>query len=360
MTRHAYWGLLLLPVSNTAAVAAEPPAPLELARGAIEYRVKSCSRGRVKLRVVGEVGPQPSETKYDIQYDSKRIKVVRTARLLGSESWGAPVTQVVGADSIIDDSSPGTAVQVMPLDRYKDPKEGMGLIDPVPLGMVSGGALFLHRARVDSLLMNAMVAPDVKVAPEGAAGERLWRVTRPGASDKAEITVSYAPSEGFGVRRIELRATQGTQTVHDLTETTLKQYPANGTWYPAVVRHTITVDGAVTERHVTHVDAATFGEQAGDAAYTLAGLSLAPGRSISDSTDGRPRGQVWDGSKAVPAAEVEAQVPGPSSSRRPLLIYLAVGLFVLGVFLTLLVARKKLRPGATAGSGNPPAGDRSD
>lgn len=362
MYRHACWSLLILAASNIAAIADETPTPLELARSSVEYRIKSCSRGEVKLRVVREVGPQPSETLYDMKYDTKRVRVVRTARLLGSESWGAPVTQIVGTNSIIDDSSAATAVQVMPLNRHKDPKEGLTLIDPVPLGMVLGGASFLHKTQIDSLLLNVMTTSDVKVAAEDVKGERLWRVMKPGGPDKAEVTVWYAPSQGFGVTRIELKTNDGQQTVHETTETTLKQYPANAVWYPSVVRRTFTVGGTVKDRHFVHVDSATFGGESNEAAYTLAGMGLTPGRPITDSTSNRPLGYVWDGSKAVPSSEVaETPVPPPppaaSPFRRLALKGLAAVLLAAGVFWTLRVVRKKLRHATAAGGGQPPTGD---
>src|SRR5579884_1668265 len=330
---------VLVPLS---AVAADDTDIKKIERASISYRLEHVKRGHVRFRVSNEIHPvQQSEFLYEFFFDDSRIKQTRMCRLLGKDTWGKPENTILTPSTCINDVEYiDTAVQVSQGKKNDNVQERLAVINPRILGMVRGGADFLHKLDIEDLLNRSDANTTLQSVK--LEGDAAYRIDHHGANKGAyRCSIWIIPDKGFSVARTEILLDQQGKKIIQTVDSRLKQYPLNGVWYPERVITTNTRDGDVLLRQVVYVEDARFGELIDDNAFSLSGLNLEPGRQIVDSSSGLPWGKVWDGQEAVEPSDVRTSSPA-QLERRPLLLWsLAVGLGLLAIFYFRRVIRQR-------------------
>jgi hypothetical protein len=329
----------------------------ELERNAITYRLENVKQGYVRIHVIDyEPSERRLERLYEVTFDQNRVRQIRRLRNIGDLEWGDPEKIVVTPKIYIDDIEfIDTAVSVVPATRYKNPRTLSRVLNVQALGMDSGGVNLLHIAHVESLLNRAdRIGPTVH--DEQRNGMDTWRIDYrlkiENQKTEPSIALWIAPSQGFGVVGIEVRFERNGKHYKTVIDSQLKKYPLGEIWYPSKVVRLVKKEDEVQSHQVILVEEARFGHQIDDAAFSLGGLDLKPGREAVDSTVDKPRAKIWDGEKLVDPSCVPAATPSnPVRNRRPRWLQLTLAV-VLGLTAAVYFWRafKKQRSASNPGA----------
>lgn len=335
-------------------VCSASPSAEELERNMIKYRLENIRRGYVRIFVVDDPSPHPYESKYETTFDETQIRQIRRLRSLGHDQWGDPekiiVTQKSYMHSIEYGMDPPVA-EIKPITKteYVSIREAARILNIQALGIDINGISMLHTAHVETLL-NLVDRSNVTVQEDRRGELETWRINyemkRPNQKELAHVSLWIAPSQGYSVVSMKLRAKQGGKIETCVLDSQLKQYQAGDVWFPVKVTKTLDLDGRVLDRQVIAVEEAHFGGQIDDATFTPAGLELKPGRKVVDSTSGMRWLKVWDGKGLADPSSVP-EAPAKPNRDQLLLWPIAIALALLAFFyFRRAIQRRKSTAGA--------------
>ena len=296
----------------------------EVENASLLYRREKMVSGHVRLRVETlSSKKKPVVYVFTLYFDNDRIRQDQRGGLAGKKPAFEKHLILADGQSITDSRrQTPIAVVIASLDQSPNPREEVGVFHPRSLGMAPTLVVLLSKDDVETVL-NRSDFTGKTVSIDSIDGRKVYRLDAV-AKSGFSISVWISPEQGFGVVRAKSAGTENGQTIVQVTDSKLREYPQGNVWYPETSVYTLTQNGEELVRQNVTVEEAVFGEAPDPKVFTLAGLNLKPGRPINDQTRQYFGNLMWDGNEVISDSPTQMSpiddMQGESSLfRRPLL-----------------------------------------
>ena len=299
-----------------------------LMRECLECRGRIIS-GEVSLsQEVVRAGGQVASTQYCIVFDEEHLSVDLTNGSGTRKSILTPQT-VMRWNGYVEE---GVVI------GRRDTREGqpgpyLKVFDPRIMGMNTESPGHWYTFRWSDFLMSAPT--DCALRDDSIDGCPVKHIQFTHLGNPVDIWI--AADKGPSMVRAEISTSRSGKTLTDAMSCSPTLYEDSNVWFPNECVHRRTRNGDIVTEYRIRVTEARFNYNIDQSTFTL--RALAPNKGAYVRQQGKPI-SVWDGDKAVPVAQTIAHKP----TERRSLVWVSVGLFILGVaFAVVRMARARQR-----------------
>lgn len=340
-----------------------PPSAADLQRECVSYRETTTREGHIEFQTTtydrDDGSLSPTVVNFRIWTSGNRLRLDRNQQEPDGKSggWATYIVSPPNYFWIPEGEFEGVEA---PEAEFRNQKGGaighFSLFHPRWIGMGINDESLMEIEPLARFVNPGLHGVQYAVAADRIDGVDTWRASRevefpsdqPGLpANKGEIVMWFAPSEGGSLVKQESREYSPSATRVMSMSASMKQYPPKGFWFPAEVVRTTSANGQPSKQRILKVTAAEFGIPPDPAIFTINGVGLQKGKTISDRSHGKhATTMVSDGKTVVrvkgPFADI-SEGPPQTSLRFWLLIGNAALFAVLG---GVAVHRLRLRKGA--------------
>lgn len=234
-----------------------------------------------------------------LRFDSKQSK---TNERIDDPLEHAPTRKNVIAGgkyySHTDKLSPQGRRMALTIKDLRKSEGPLDVFDPRLIGMLPCDTAILHAMNVGDFLTQKDKV-DSTVKTEMISGQRVLRVDSSYRNGR-KARMWFAPQQGGSLIRGESEFVHPKDgKVVDSIECDMKQWDADGVWFPKKVVYQRRLNGdVVTEEQLT-VKSAEFNIPVDESVFTLAGMDIPPGTDVVE-TPSFHVSRIWNGSKLAP------------------------------------------------------------